>query len=58
MSRSPCCFCHASKTRAICASSWTSHGSTNLAPMLSASGRTRRSIKDSTEEKPSVAPCS
>ena len=36
----------------------TSHGSTNGLPMLSASGRTRRSIRLSTEEKPTIAPSS
>ena len=58
MSRSPCSLPQRSKTVAIWASSWTSHGSTNVEPMLSASGRTRRSISDSTDEKPTVAPCS
>ena len=35
----------------------TSQASTNVAPMDSASGRTRRSSRLSTDEKPSVAPC-
>ena len=36
----------------------TSHGSTNVLPIDSASGRTRRSMRLSTEEKPTVAPWS
>jgi hypothetical protein len=51
-------FAHFSKTAWICASSWTSHGSTNVDPIDAASGRTRFSINDSTDEKPTVAPSS
>src|SRR5262245_14416546 len=58
MSSSPWASRQRSNTAAIWASSWTSHGSTNVEPMLSARGRTRRSISDSTDENPSVAPCS
>ena len=39
-------------------SDWTSHGSTNVEPIESASGRTRRSIRLSTDEKPTSAPSS
>ena len=39
------------------ASTVTSHGSTNVAPIDSASGRTRFSIRLSTEENPTSAPC-
>ena len=40
------------------ASDWTSHGSTKVLPIDSARGRTRRSIRLSTDEKPTVAPWS
>src|SRR3954469_9850430 len=58
MSISPCCSCHFPRTALISSSFVTSHGSTNGEPMLSASGRTRRSIRLSTEEKPTSAPSS
>ena len=46
------------KTARICSSDWTSHGSTKVEPIDSASGRTRRSIRLSTDEKPTSAPSS
>src|SRR3954465_12444618 len=58
MSISPCCSCHFPRTALISSSFVPSHGSTNGDPMLSASGRTRRSIRLSTEEKPTTAPSS
>src|SRR4051794_6125642 len=58
MSTSPCWSCHLASTALISSSFVTSHGSTNGDPMLSASGRTRRSIRLSTEEKPTTAPSS
>ena len=47
-----------SKTARICSSDWTSHGSTKVDPIDSASGRTRRSMRLSTDEKPTSAPSS
>ena len=47
-----------SKTARICSSAWTSQGSTNVDPIDSASGRTRRSMRLSTDEKPTSAPSS
>src|SRR4051812_18333298 len=58
MSTSPCWSCHLASTALISSSLVTSHGSTNGEPMLSASGRTRRSIRLSTEENPTSAPSS
>ena len=42
--------------RDVCSSDWTSHGSTKVEPIDSASGRTRRSMRLSTEENPTSAP--
>ena len=56
MSSELCVAPHRSKTRAISASDWTSQGSTNVDPIEAASGRTRFSIRLSTEEKPTSAP--
>ncbi len=44
------------KTLRICSSDWTSHGSTKVAPIDVASGRTRFSSRLSTDEKPTSAP--
>ena len=56
MSSESCVSAHFAKTRLIPSSSWTSHGSMNVEPIDSASGRTRFSMSDSTDEKPIVAP--
>src|SRR6476469_9215181 len=56
MSSLPCCLPHLSKTRAMSSSDWTSHGSTKVEPIDSASGLTRFSISCSTDEKPISAP--
>ena len=56
MSISPCAAAHLVMTARICSSDWTSQASTNVAPIDVASGRTRRSISDSTDAKPRVAP--
>jgi hypothetical protein len=45
-------------TAAICSSDCTSQGSTKVDPMDVASGRTRFSMRLSTDEKPRVAPSS
>src|SRR3954464_8128789 len=49
---------HFAKTSRSWSSDDTSQASTNVAPIDSARGRTRRSRSDSTDENPSVAPSS
>src|SRR6185369_10483711 len=58
MSISPWAPRHLSMTARICSSDWTSQGSTNVEPIDSASGRTRRSMRLSIDEKPTTAPSS
>ena len=58
MSSRPWAAPHFANTARICSSDWTSHGSTNVDPIDAASGRTRFSIRLSTELKPTVAPSS
>src|SRR3954470_7702759 len=47
---------HRAKTRAICSSEPTSQGSMNVEPIDSAGGRTRFSMRLSTDENPTSAP--
>ena len=56
MSSESCVSPQRAKTRSICSSDWTSHGSTKVDPIDSARGRTRFSIRLSTDEKPTSAP--
>ena len=57
MSSRPWVAPHLAKTARISSSDWTSHGSTKVEPIDAASGRTRFSMRLSTELKPTVAPC-
>ena len=54
----PCCSPHLAITARMSSSLVTSQASTNGLPIESASGRTRRSMRLSTEEKPTTAPSS